>query len=1068
MRRTVALSLPLIVAALCAAGVAVLLPFVNFARPRALWLMIGVVAVASVWAWRMVWRQRVADQLMHHAAFARLNDGWSPRRVSTRFSLALLGFFFLALAAAQPQWGEQARRIQREGMDIVIALDASRSMLAEDAAPDRLRAATEEIDRLLQSLEGDRVGLVIFAGFAFTQSPLTSDYGAIRLYLDRVRPDAIPSQGTALGRAIDEGHRLLTGGGDPNFKRAPHQMIIVVSDGEDHETMPVDAARAAFEDGIQVFTVGIGTSTGGRIPLRDARGNFTGYLTDRNGNVVQTSLEDAQLMDIAEAGGGAYQRYTGSGTAAAFLADHIDRFDKAALSSILRAHYVDRPYFFLIPAFILLFLSLLIDERPRDQRPQKALSTWMNILWITLCITTLQGCLDFKRNDPHVRRAIRMADEGQPQAALEEIELANHDARAQHGYRFNRGRLYEALGDGELAQADYLYALGASATDLRIASMIGLGNALFLQDDFAGAIERYRRALALDPTNHAARRNLEIAHARMFPACRLLDDAFEPNDSADQSKPLPADAYTGEWAEHYAGQPVAPLDPSDQPPQSTYVVCGANDDWFDLPVEGGELVQVDVHFKRLRPDDGGPPLPDTIAPTAVRIAIVDAAGQPVAVDQGLTEDGATPIAAASVRRQIAHLPIAPNTSGYRLKIAADPTLEYSYTLSVNITPPCSALEDEFEPNDTPSTAHALDNGEHKARICVGNDDWFSVDLHGGADLFIDVTPTPGGTEPTGAFTSTFHVAKGISDPMTSSFQTLADGQTMVTYSARDVYQPSTARLGVQSKNGYEGGYTIAAYRFGACPTGNDRFEPNDKPSEATPLTAEQNRLRHLRLCPADQDWFVMELPPADTKHGAKNGASGSTDDAPNERLFTALVEFETPDRTVLVELWDPVSGQRLAEAQPLADTPYDTEFAGAVAAVASLPADATHVVVRVYGDQGYYHLRFPETEPPSPDNSSNSDEQDDNDEQDRSDDEQDPGDGGDGENDGDSDSQDDAPPAQPNDDNADDAQQQEQAEEDAKRRALLHLLESLEDDSMNLQLMQALERQPPARMQNEW
>lgn len=1053
MRRSVAILAPLIVAGLCAAVVAALLPFMNFANPRALWLLVGVVLIAALWSWRMRWRQRVADALMHHAAFERLNDGWSARRTSTRCGLALAGFFFLALAAAQPQWGEQARRIQREGMDIVIALDASRSMLAEDIAPDRLRAATDEIDRLLQTLEGDRVGLVVFAGFAFAQSPLTSDYGAIRLYLDRIRPDAIPSQGTAIARAIDEGRRLLTGGGNADFQRAPHQMIIVISDGEDHETMPIDAARAALEDGIQVFTVGIGTSTGGRIPMRDAKGNLTGYLTDRNGNVVQTTLEDAQLMQIAEAGSGAYHRYTGSGTAATFLADHIDRFDKVALSSILRAHYVDRPYFFLIPAFILLFLSFLIDERPLRLRRGKGLAVLMNILWITLCVTSLQGCLDFKQNDPHVRRAIRLADAGQPQDALEEIERAAADAREQHAFRFNRGRLHEALGAGDLAQADYLYALGASPLALRVASMIGLGNALFLQNDFPAAIERYRRALALDPDNAAARRNLEIAHARMFPPCATLDDAFEPNDDPGQSKPLPSDAYAGEWADHYAGQPAALLDPSDQPPKSSYVVCGLNDDWFDLPVEGGELVQISVHFKRLRDDDGGPPLPETIPPSALRIAVVDGAGNTVARDSGLTDEAAKPVSAAAVRRQIQPFLIPPSSGGYRLHIAADAAREYSYTLSVTITPPCSALEDAFEPNDDATLAHALENGDHEARSCVGNDDWFSVDLRDGADLFVDIAPQASTDEPVGVLATTFQLARGIDDPNVSSFQTMAADAPLVSYSARDVYTPSTARFGVQSTDGYEGPYTVSAYRFGPCPTGNDRFEPNDKPGDATALTAEQNRLRHLRLCPADQDWFVMALPPKDEKTAG--------DDSVKERLFTALVEYETTGRTVLVELWDPVAGTRLAQAQPLDDTPYDTEFAGAVAAVTALPEDATHVVVRVYGDPGYYHLRFPETEPPpSPDSSADgSDDSEDDAKPDENDAEP---------NDGDGDEDDPAAETPPVGDEPQPDEAQERDEEEAKRRALLQLLESLEDDSMNLQLMQALERQPPARMQNEW
>src|SRR5699024_9858978 len=149
--------------------------------------------------------------------------------------------------------------------------------------------------QLLSTLNGDRVGLVVFAGIAFTQSPLTTDYGAIKLYLDRVNPTAIPAQGTASGRAIQQAHSLLVGGNNPDFKRAPHQIMIVISDGEDHQTQPIKAAQQAQKDGIQIFTIGVGTEAGGRIPMQDHNGNFTQYLTNNRGQVVQTKLKDKQL-----------------------------------------------------------------------------------------------------------------------------------------------------------------------------------------------------------------------------------------------------------------------------------------------------------------------------------------------------------------------------------------------------------------------------------------------------------------------------------------------------------------------------------------------------------------------------------------------------------------------------------------------------------------------------------------------------------------------------------------------------------------------------------------------------
>lgn len=1052
-RPALAILVPLVAALISGVSTLLLYPFVHFARPGALWFLVVLVFVAGLWAWKAQRRLWLADQLMHPAAVQRLIGTWCPRRASIRFSMVGFASYCLIIASAQPQWGEQTRRIQREGIDIVIVLDASRSMLAEDAAPDRLRAATEELDRLLTTLDGDRVGLVVFAGMAFAQSPLTSDYGAIRLYLSRINPDAIPSQGTALGRAITEAHRLLVGGGNPEFRRAPNQLIIVLSDGEDHETNPVQAASFALEDGIRVFTVGIGTSTGGRIPLRDARGNFSGYLTDRQGNVVNTHLEDGQLQEIAAAGGGSYHRHSGTGTSAAFLASEIDRFDQAALSSILRAHYIDRGHIFLWPALLLMFLAMMIDERPRNRRSGQ----WLNILLVLLLVLPTSGCLDFKHQDPQVRRAVNYAEAGEFEAALAEIERANQDAKAQHAFHFNRGKMQEAVGAFEEAQADYLSALGAPGESLRNAALIGLGNALFYQGDYAGASERFRRALSVDPSNETARRNLEIAHRHLFPACSALEGSLEPNNDRDQASPLPADSFQGEWADFYADN--APTADSETSPK--HVLCGLNDDWYSLPVQGGERVDLKVNFQRLREDDGGPPLPTHIVPTAVRIALVDRYGEIRAVDQGLPTTGAAleKIAAVKFRRQMEGLLIDAGRAPYYLQVSADAGMEYHYEISATITPPCSALEDDFEPNDIPELAWTIPNGEHQARICVDNEDWFQIDVAPDEHVFVDLQATPTKDQPDPRLRTSF-LAGTDAKPV---FQKQADAGR-ITWASGLTTQKQSMRWGIASQDQVEGPYTMDVYHFPSCPTGNDRFEPNDRPSTATSLTPEQTELRHLRLCPQDEDWFVMQLPEQDEN-------AGPDDDEHAERepqLFSALAEFTEEHRAVVIELWDPRTGQRLAVSEPVEQTDYQIgDQPHAVVAVTQLPEHADAVVIRVIGQEGFYHLRFPDTQAPqSSDENSEGDSSDQENEADQG--AQDGQSNSDGEE---SDANDDA---SPEDDEPEPGQEEPSAppeaedDEQAQRNALMQLLESLGDDGTNLQLMQALEREPPPRMHNEW
>lgn len=1062
MRRpAIVLFVPVLVALISAAVTLILYPFVHFARPKSLWWLLALIALSGAWTWKAHRRRSHAKRFIHDNALSSLIASWSPRRASIRFTLVAIASYALILASAQPQWGEQTRRIQREGIDIVIVLDASRSMLAEDAAPDRLRAATEELDRLLATLDGDRVGLVVFAGLAFTQSPLTTDYGAIRLYLNRVNPEVIPSQGTALGLAIREAHRLLKGGDNPDFRRAPHQLIIVVSDGEDHETNPLQAAAEALDDDIRVFTVGVGTSAGGRIPLRTPRGDFTGYLTDRNDTVVISRLEDQQLQEIAEAGGGAYQRYTGSGSAAAFLSAEIDTFDQAALSSILRAQYVDRGHIFLWPAFLLMFLALMIDERPRNQRQGR----WLNILLVLLILAPLSGCLDFKQRDPHVRRATVLAENGQLDEALETLERANQDAQSQHEFHFNRGRIHEALERFEQAQEDYLFALGAHSQSLRTAATIGLGNALFLQGDYAAAHERYRRALIVDPDNAAARRNLEIAHQHLFPACSQLEDTFEPNNSPTEAQPLPAKSYRGPWADLYAQQAPAPDPTGTEEDLQKLTLCGEDNDWFLIPVQGGETLKLSVEFQRLRDDNGGPPLPSKIPPSSVRITLIDQHGEIRAVDQGMPDGDATPTAVNAQRltRQIHDLRVEASGAPYFLQIAAEAGLEYHYTVQATITPPCSALEDAFEPNDTADTAARIESGEHQAHLCVGNDDWFTRSLQPDEDLFVDLQATPTNETPEPRLQSAFPQRLEDSAP---AFQEQSQ-PGRISWASGTSPAPHTVRWGVATQDDHEGAYTMDVFHFEACPVGNDRFEPNDRPDSATPLTAEQSELRHLRLCPRDEDWFVMQLPEPDEE----------ADDAP--RAFSAIAEFTEANRNVQIEIWDPRSGHRLAVSERIEHADENEDSGShAVIAATEIPSDAETIVIRVLGEEGFYHLRFPDTQPPQPENGE-SDDPEDGDDDSEADDQ-----GDDGQGDSNDDEQqepdegDESGDDQTDDHSADGEDEEEseeapaptppEADEDAQRRALMQLLESLEDDSFNLQLMQALEREPPSRMQNEW
>ncbi|MEL6180975.1 MAG: VWA domain-containing protein, partial [Myxococcota bacterium] len=278
-----------------------------WAHSEALYALLLIPMLIGLYSFHAWWKQQRLHELGEHILVRRLVARHSNRKDVLKFTLAILGLALCIIALARPQWGEKPRTLKREGIDIAVALDISRSMLAQDANPSRLRAAKDELSRVLGQLNGDRVGLVVYAGISFAQSPLTGDYGAIRFYLNKLDPDMIPVGGTASGRALIDAVELLTGErlkrgkeeAEPTapskHKRAKTQLILLITDGEDHQGDPEEAARLAQERGIRIYTIGFGSDKGEPIPMHDDAGNLTGYKKDRQGNTVYTKLNAEQL-----------------------------------------------------------------------------------------------------------------------------------------------------------------------------------------------------------------------------------------------------------------------------------------------------------------------------------------------------------------------------------------------------------------------------------------------------------------------------------------------------------------------------------------------------------------------------------------------------------------------------------------------------------------------------------------------------------------------------------------------------------------------------------------------------
>jgi Ca-activated chloride channel family protein len=314
--------------------------------------------VGLVW-WARVRKQRDMERLADRDLLNRLTASVSRRGQLAKTILVVVAVGLLVTALARPQFGSRVETVRREGRDVLIALDLSASMVAEDMAPNRLEKAKFAIADLIDQLDGDRVGLVAFAGEAFVQSPLTLDYGAARLFLNAMDPDMMSVQGTNLGQAIAVSLDAFAA------TERRHRVLVVITDGEDHEGEVDDAITRATDEGVVIYTVGIGSPDGVPIPDFDASGQAQGFKRDGDGAVVTTRLDEATLQLLAERTGGTYYRASPAGTELALLAGELAGGDGREFESEQVTLFDEQYQLFLGLALLLLFADVLVSDRRR-------------------------------------------------------------------------------------------------------------------------------------------------------------------------------------------------------------------------------------------------------------------------------------------------------------------------------------------------------------------------------------------------------------------------------------------------------------------------------------------------------------------------------------------------------------------------------------------------------------------------------------------------------------------------------------------------------------------------------
>ena len=274
--------------------------------------------------------------------------------------LFVLAITFLIVGLSNPQVGTKMEEVKREGVDLMIAIDLSYSMMAQDIKPNRLERAKQAISRLIDKLEGDRIGLVVFAGEAYVQLPITTDYSAAKLFLSTVNTSIIPTQGTKIGNAIDLCSKSF------DKENAQSKAIIIITDGETHDEEAIESAKKAKEEGIYIHTLGMGLTKGGPIPIYNKYGSTSEFRKDRQGNVIITKLNESMLEEIALAGEGTYIRANNSKSGLSSLFEEINKMEKKEIGTMIFTNYKDRFQIFIGISLVLLILNLFFLERKNN------------------------------------------------------------------------------------------------------------------------------------------------------------------------------------------------------------------------------------------------------------------------------------------------------------------------------------------------------------------------------------------------------------------------------------------------------------------------------------------------------------------------------------------------------------------------------------------------------------------------------------------------------------------------------------------------------------------------------
>jgi Ca-activated chloride channel family protein len=302
------------------------------------------------------WKKRTQQQFANPELLKKLSPNKSTFKSVLKVLVLSLAFGCFTIALVNPKMGTKFKDVKREGLDIVFAVDVSKSMLAEDIAPNRLEKCKQLVTQIINSLASDRVGIIAYAGKAFPQLPITTDYAAAKMFLQNMNTDMMSSQGTAINEAIELAKTYY------DKEQESNHVLIIISDGEDHSTASEDIAEEAHDEGIQIFTIGVGDIKGGPIPIK-RNGIVLNYKKDRQGETVITKLNEETLKSIAKAANGIYINGLNTKAVVDSIKSQLDKLDRTELEASQYADFEDQFQWFLGLGFIFLLIDVFLLER---------------------------------------------------------------------------------------------------------------------------------------------------------------------------------------------------------------------------------------------------------------------------------------------------------------------------------------------------------------------------------------------------------------------------------------------------------------------------------------------------------------------------------------------------------------------------------------------------------------------------------------------------------------------------------------------------------------------------------